>query len=408
MADPLSATSALVGLVTFSYQASKGLRDTINSFKQHPKYVRDLQDELSALEGVLLLLEQSLATAGTEDYQALEYPIQRCGHACHEFQQALQKCLGRVHGDASSFRAWLKIRWIGNDIHGFRDTLAGYKSTIAIAMAGVNLLTVIQEYKDMIQSTKTDLQDHLYDIDNKLRENAQERSFSEDNVDGKAILAERASTVRCLEICIQVSNFIDEQQERMGDEAEDPTTPHAQADAVGKSSSARQIVLDSFLGCKLNIKSANAQLSNRLEGLSTSLTSAPANVLEASPNGPAERERMVKEIEGVRKCLDICMQATNEAEKARINVMEDITTAEDSRQVLVSTIGDLIAAHRVTAGPRSLQAIGQMSDESLQHLSRTSGSTPASFTYSADESRPGRDSHTSMGRTLGSSKVRTL
>lgn len=132
-------TSALVGLLTFSYQASKGLRDTINSFKQHPKYVRDLQDELKALEDVLLLLKQSLATASTEDYEALEYPVQRCGHACHEFQQAIQKCVGRDHGDASTFRSWLRIRWIGSDVHGFKDTLAGYKSTIAIAMAGVNL-----------------------------------------------------------------------------------------------------------------------------------------------------------------------------------------------------------------------------------------------------------------------------
>lgn len=65
---------------------------------------------------------------------------------------------------------------------------------------------------------------------------------------------------------------------------------------------------------------------------------------------------MIKEIEGVRRCLDVCTQATDEAEKARTNIMEDIATAEDSRQVLVSTIRDLIAAHRVTAGARSLQA----------------------------------------------------
>ena len=139
MADPLSATSALVGLVAFSCQASKALHDTIKSFRQHPKYVRDLKDELNALEGVLLLLEQSLTTSGAADYYALEYPLRCCGHACEEFQQALQKCRTRDHADGSSFRGWLKIRWIGSDIHGFKHTLAGYKSTIAIAMAGVNL-----------------------------------------------------------------------------------------------------------------------------------------------------------------------------------------------------------------------------------------------------------------------------
>ena len=139
MADPLSITSALVGLVAFSCGASKALRDTIQSFKHHPKYVRDLNDELIALEDVLKLLEQSLISSGEADYAMLQVPIQRCGRSCDEFKQALQKCLKQDSNNRASFRGWLRIRWIGNDIYGFKDTLAGYKSTIAIAMAGINL-----------------------------------------------------------------------------------------------------------------------------------------------------------------------------------------------------------------------------------------------------------------------------
>ena len=139
MADPLSATSALVGLVAFSYHASKALHDTIKSYHQHPKYVRDLRDELGALEDVLLLLEQTLSTSGEADYAPLESPVRSSGRACEEFAQALQKCSRQNQADGSSFRGWLKIRWMGSDIYGFKDTLAGYKSTIAIAMAGVNL-----------------------------------------------------------------------------------------------------------------------------------------------------------------------------------------------------------------------------------------------------------------------------
>ena len=139
MADPLSVTSALIGLVAFSYQASRGLRDTIRSYSQHPKHVRDLEEELSSLEDVLLLLEQTLTTSGEADLAALESPIQRCGRACREFEQALQKCTKRNHADGSSFRSWLKIRWMGSDINGFKNTLAVYKSTIAIAMAGADL-----------------------------------------------------------------------------------------------------------------------------------------------------------------------------------------------------------------------------------------------------------------------------
>lgn len=269
-------------------------------------------------------------------------------------------------------------------------------------------LNVIREYKEMIQSTTTDLTDHLYDIDNKLRESDQERDSSEDSVDGKAILAERASIVQCLQICGQVSNFIEERQQRMADKAADPKASDTDAGSGGKSSFAQQVMHDSLQGCKFNIKSANAQLSTRLQYLSTSLSNAPPDVLEASPDRHQDREEMIKEIEGVRRCLDICTQATDEAEKARTNIMEDIATAEDSRQILVSTVGDLIAAHRVTAGARSLQAIGQMTDETLQHLSRMPGLPPANPADSANGSRQERHSHPTLGRTLGSTNVRTL
>ena len=268
---------------------------------------------------------------------------------------------------------------------------------------------MIHEYKELIQSTTTDLKDHLYNIDSKLRERSQERDSSEESVDGNAILAERASTVRCLEICVQVSNYIEERQRHMAENAEDRKVPPGAAHSDAEILSARQIMDDSLSGCRLNIKSANAQLSQRLQYLSASLSGTSPDVLQASsPNASEERDKLAKEIESVRQCLDICDQATEQAEKARINVMEDIATAEDSRQVLVSTIGDLIAAHRVTAGARSLQAIGQMSDETLQHLSRSHVFPSTTFGQSVDKSHERHESGTVLGRTLGASNVRTL
>ena len=41
--------------------------------------------------------------------------------------------------------------------------------------------------------------------------------------------------------------------------------------------------------------------------------------------------------------------------------------------MIVATLGDLIAVKRVTAGARSTQWLGQMSDASLQQLSRDHG-----------------------------------
>lgn len=41
-----------------------------------------------------------------------------------------------------------------------------------------------------------------------------------------------------------------------------------------------------------------------------------------------------------------------------------MSTGNDSHQVIVSTLGDLINAKSIAAGPRSTQWLGQMSDDS--------------------------------------------
>jgi hypothetical protein len=119
---------------------------------------------------------------------------------------------------------------------------------------------------------------------------------------------------------------------------------------------------------------------------------------------------MAEELESIRQCLNICMQASEEeAEKARVYILKGVTSAEDSRQVLVSIVGDLIAAHRVSAGARSLQCIEQMSDETLQQVTRTHDVPPIEVARPPTEyRRAASDSQKQFGRTLGSNNVRTF
>lgn len=92
------------------------------------------------------------------------------------------------------------------------------------------------------------------------------------------------------------------------------------------------------------------------------------------------------------KCLEICMQ---------VNIVEDITTAEDSRQVLISFVGDLTTARRVDVGSRSLQYNGQMSDGTLQQMSRAHGIPPAEVAWSLTDFRNAvPDVRKKFGRTI--------
>jgi hypothetical protein len=139
MAEPIGLASGLLTLAGFAFQASISLYKTIQSFQFHPKQLRDLKDELEALSGVLNSLTETVSATTDVDLSALDLPLQRCGNACVEFEQEILKCSSRSGGSRTSFRDWAKLRYMGDNIDGFRQLLAGYKSTINIALTDANL-----------------------------------------------------------------------------------------------------------------------------------------------------------------------------------------------------------------------------------------------------------------------------
>ena len=139
MAESIGLASGLLTLTTFAFRSSITLYNTIHSFKSHRQCVRDLIEELEALSGVLSSLSETVSANTDVDLSPLDLPLLRCGNACKEFEQELLKCSSRSSGNRSSFRDWTKLRYMGDDIDGFRRLLAGYKLTICIALTDANL-----------------------------------------------------------------------------------------------------------------------------------------------------------------------------------------------------------------------------------------------------------------------------
>ena len=139
MAEPIGLASGLLALATFAFQSSIALCNTVQSFQSHPKRVRDLIEELEALDGVLGPLTEIVSATTDVDLSALDLPLLRCGNCCKEFEQEIMKCSSRSGGSWTSFRDWAKLRYMGEDIDGFRRLLAGYKLTINIALTDANL-----------------------------------------------------------------------------------------------------------------------------------------------------------------------------------------------------------------------------------------------------------------------------
>lgn len=142
MADPLSISSALVAVIGAAFQSSKMLYQTVQSFKNHQRAVKQLSDELVALSGVLESL-QAIARHDTATFLPLKLPLSQCHRACTDFEALLVACCKHSGGSRTSFRDWARLRYMDGDITQFVNMLAGYKSTVAIALADANLYVML-------------------------------------------------------------------------------------------------------------------------------------------------------------------------------------------------------------------------------------------------------------------------
>lgn len=139
MADPLSIASSVVALVTFALQSSVVLYSTVRSFQSQDKEVRALKDELSDLTTVLESLLDTVTNNPDLPFDALKTPLHRCGKACEEYGALIERCSKHSTEARSSIRDWITQKYLQGDIEDFRAMLAGYKSTINIALANANM-----------------------------------------------------------------------------------------------------------------------------------------------------------------------------------------------------------------------------------------------------------------------------
>lgn len=129
----------LLPVVATAVESVVTLLNTVKSFQSHKRRIRNLLEDLEALVAVLKsLIEMINATTGM-DFSALELPLRRCGNACEDYRKEISKCSSRSSSNHTSLLDWAKLRYMGEDIDGFRRLVAGYKLTIDIALADANL-----------------------------------------------------------------------------------------------------------------------------------------------------------------------------------------------------------------------------------------------------------------------------
>ncbi len=236
-------------------------------------------------------------------------------------------------------------------------------------------IDVLKQYKGMITNTTSDLEEHLQEIDDKLQNLSSQgaRVSDEDAAEREQIQQEMDSTKQCLSICAQVSEHMDQvQPSAFGATHKAPNTHQVIIATLEGYVSARRATRNALKECKERLADTTAELEEHLQKINNRLENFSRGVSTLGEQA-AEHGRVQEEKNGVEHCLKICARASQQADQVQTNVFEDVSVAQDSHQVVVATLGDLISARRVTAGARSKQWLGQMSDASLQQLSRDYG-----------------------------------
>lgn len=217
----------------------------------------------------------------------------------------------------------------------------------------------------MIEEATSDLQDHLQLIDERMQSLMQNTASmpSLGPHEVEEIIEERKSVQQCLAICTQVSQLIETyQSHRMTYKS--PTGSVPQQSSTFRAETATN---DLLMGFKNKLSSNANDLQVRLQELEDRLRK-----FSKESNDQQELsllQAMKEERDSITQCLEICTDASELAATVRTNVYEDVTSADNAHQLVVSTIGDLISARHIMTGSNSVQWLGQMSDETIQKLS---------------------------------------
>jgi hypothetical protein len=199
------------------------------------------------------------------------------------------------------------------------------------------------------------------------------------------------STKQCLNICTEVSSHIARIRPQVFKNVSTPPDTIADSIVTHVGPILADFSTDRTLqSCDTALKSQIKQLQKHLQNVSDQLHKLQSDSERADFEQESERQRIQDEFDSTKESLALCVEASGRASPTRLNIFEEVSIDEDGNQYIVSTIGDLISAKKIRAGARSLQCMGQLSDQSFQMMLTHSTPHTASGEASDTTMRPGR------------------
>jgi len=219
----------------------------------------------------------------------------------------------------------------------------------------------------MIRDTTADLQDHLENVSEKLQSEflRAAKLSSEDAALVRQMEEERSSAQQCLVICSQLSAQINQIQPKL---AANRGQHRDEARAAGVAV-AEQITVDGLEGCRDALGVASQRLEEHLKTVVEQLMTTAKKAL-SSPEEAAKLEMLHAEWQTARLCMDVCSKANENVTKVNLNVFDNIRGEDEVLQFFASTTNRVVHAKDIFVGPRGVQFGGQISDATIQQISR--------------------------------------
>jgi len=373
-------SSGILTLINFAFKSTVTLSMAVRCCRSQNKEARALQDEISDLSKLLESLQKTANSYATIDLDKLKLPLFRCGKACEEYGNIINKFTKDSDASHPSRRSWLTLKYLQGDINQFREMLAGYKSTINVAIAHANLSAllelrsttyannpnlssrvtavtpiVLKDYKEMVRDTNDNLKEHLQWLEETIQSLITKKTSApaQDDVEWQAIL-EKESTQQGLRICAQLSSQIDE---LMSAHQQRPQAPQLPLDY--------QYIKDELHAASGSIQTLVHKLQEH-EARIDSRMDVISSTAQSSENTSLQLTQLQKIKESISQCIKVVSDVDETPDIDRQNVFEDITMADEAYNFSVSTFGDLTTARRIHLTGKSRHIAGQLFGEGYQ------------------------------------------
>ncbi|TLS20688.1 uncharacterized protein PpBr36_11030 [Pyricularia pennisetigena] len=363
----LGVATGILTLATFAFNSGGKLYKTIQEFRSYLPQVDQLLAELSGLNSVLKDLSETSDLHLEVDLTALELTLNQCKQSCEAAEVELRTFCSRSSASRTSLRDWTRLKFSGDGIEGFRQQLLRYTSTVSVALsfanlrASVNSTQAIHACRDLIATTTVNLEAHLDQIQQKLKDLAERNTtgLTSHAAIRQRMEQEQSSTEKGIAFCASLSQEIEKIQ--LDFFRGRRSSPNIQ----GSGSTSEMLVSEGLDGCMNHMRVTLEQLEKHrkgiIDGMGTDSTTATSDQ-ETSLDNLQTQARTLKQ------CLNFCSNV-DAALELRVSNIENVAKGDDTIQFMVSTDGKPINGKNQGDGMRLKQAGGHFSEKSLQQLS---------------------------------------